>query len=674
MKMKLSLVFVLAGLMASGYEISADYSLRVDGRAVEVVRVPTPEVRLAVTNRHPYSYAPITAAKPVEITLESAVLDLSKARILPESKAVESRFRDGRLTFRMTPPEILVVEPTGRHRMLVLAASKPEAKAPDAKDPAVKFFGPGVHRPEKIFLKSNETLYLAPGAWVEGIVVATGDNITVCGSGVLSGAPWPWTKGPQDRATCINPDAGHLLTFRGRNLNVRDITAFSSFGWTTVLNGVTNAVIENYKIIGGRCVNDDGMDLARIRDVTVRNSFIRCQDDCIAPKWQGENLTVSNCTFMTDESNIVRIGYECDPGKAFRNYVFRDIDVLHLAMAKRDERRYWSNGVFLLQGANEATIEDVLFDRWRIEEYGAGDTFLVAKTMSIKEGAGSTKVGGCVRNVTVRNPLAPAILLKPALLHCFPCDPRHPVENVKLELNQAVTPAPRKAGGWMARHRLIAAAEVPDVVLVGDSITHFWAGRKSIGRMDDPETRDVWKETFAGLDVLDCAIAGDRTQSLLWHLDHGWLAKGDPKVIELMIGVNNSWTEDLSNVVNTPEEALVGIRTILSRLHGRYPRAEIVLSHILPTGKPQSRGRVFVEKLNGLLAGMPLDTYGGRVKRVDFGAMFLSEDGTISTNLMYDLTHPTDKGYRMLGARLRPEIDAALKRYGKGELYEIEMH
>ena len=81
-----------------------------------------------------------------------------------------------------------------------------------------------------------------------------------------------------------------------------------------------------------------------------------------------------------------------------------------------------------------------------------------------------------------------------------------------------------------------------------------------------------------------------------------------------------------------------------------------------------------VEKLNGLLAGMPLDTYGGRVKRVDFGAMFLSEDGTISTNLMYDLTHPTDKGYRMLGARLRPEIDAALKRYGKGELYEIEMH
>ena len=422
---------VAAAAEPKGYEISDDYVLSVNGKPTEVIRVPMPEVRLAETNRHPYSYAPITAAEPVEISLESRTFDLGRAVVLPESKGVKGTWRDGRLMFRMTPPQTLVVEPNGRHGMLVIAASKPEANVPDPKDPKVRYFGPGVHRPEKIRLQSDETLYLAPGAWVEGIVVGTGDNITVCGSGILSGAPWAWRKGPVDEKTNINR-IGHLLTFTGNNLTVRDVTAFSSFGWTTVLNNVTNAVVENYKIISGRCVNDDGIDLSQTKNVVVRNSFARTQDDCIAPKWAGEDLVVSNCTFVTDESNIVRVGYECNPGGSFRNLLFKDIDVLHLAMAKRGPELYWSNCAMLLQASHEGTIEDVTFDGWRLHEYGEGDVFFLAKTMSIGEtGRCFTQDGGRIRNVTVRNPTAPVKVTRD-MLHCIEKDAGHTVTDVKL--------------------------------------------------------------------------------------------------------------------------------------------------------------------------------------------------------------------------------------------------
>ena len=416
---------------------SPDYRLTVDGKPALVYHVPTPEVRLAKKDRHPYAYAPLTsAAESVEIAIESETLDLSKAEVLPASKGVRGRFADGRLTFRMKVPEILVVETTGRFRSLVIATSRPEANPPREGDAGVRFFGPGVHHPEVIRLKSNETLYLAPGAWVEGIVAAVGDNITVCGSGVLSGACWPWKKGPIDKETNINP-AGHLIAVKGNGFRMRDVTAFSSFGWTTVLNGVTNAVIENYKIIGGRCVNDDGVDVCKTKDVTIRNSFIRTQDDCIAPKWWCENLTVSNCTFVTDESNLVRIGYECVPGeekRGFRHLVFKNIDGLHLAMAKRTAERYWCNCALLVQASHGNRFEDILFENIRLKEFGEGDVFFCAKTMSIKETDGPwfTTDGGYIRGITVRNPSAPVPITR-EMLHCIAKDPQHPVEDVRLE-------------------------------------------------------------------------------------------------------------------------------------------------------------------------------------------------------------------------------------------------
>ena len=71
------------------------------------------------------------------------------------------------------------VEPDGRKGPLLLFANPLETDTPKQGDPNVVYFGPGVHKPEKIALQSGQTLYLAGGALVKAEVLAQGSNITI---------------------------------------------------------------------------------------------------------------------------------------------------------------------------------------------------------------------------------------------------------------------------------------------------------------------------------------------------------------------------------------------------------------------------------------------------------------------------------------------------------------
>ena len=171
-----------------------------NGRPLDVLGVPPPSMhdkQLAGEHCLPYYAAMFDADEEVEVVVES-VRDVTKARILPLSRGIRPKVESARrLSFRARPPFKVSVEPEVRHRALVLVANEPERDAPSAGTPGVRRVEAGRHHFDRpIELKSNETLYLAPGAWVEGIVAAVGDNITVCGSGVLSGACWDWRKGP----------------------------------------------------------------------------------------------------------------------------------------------------------------------------------------------------------------------------------------------------------------------------------------------------------------------------------------------------------------------------------------------------------------------------------------------------------------------------------------------
>src|SRR5262249_14601560 len=78
---------------------------------------------------------------------------------------------------------------------------------------------------------------------------------------------------------------------------------------------------------------------------------------------------------------------------------------------------------------------------------------------------------------------------------------------------------------WPARHAAIVAMmkeRQPEIVMLGDSIMHFWGGEPNgehvIGRNTAPE---VWDRFFRGHTVVNLGYGWDRTENVLWRLRHG---------------------------------------------------------------------------------------------------------------------------------------------------------
>jgi lysophospholipase L1-like esterase len=207
--------------------------------------------------------------------------------------------------------------------------------------------------------------------------------------------------------------------------------------------------------------------------------------------------------------------------------------------------------------------------------------------------------------------------------------------------NSAVAPSPRIE--WLQRVSAIDAKAHPiasniHLVFDGDSITDFWQGKG----------QPIWQERYAKLGAFDFAIAGDRTEHLLWRLSQGQVDGVRPKLIVLMIGTNNLGG-------NTPEQIAEGIRTIVAEYQKRCPGAVILLQAVFPRGQQASDpNRAKIKEINSIISKLG---DGKKVIYVDFGDKFLEPDGTLSAEIMPDFLHPSLKGYQIWADAIQPVID-----------------
>jgi lysophospholipase L1-like esterase len=204
---------------------------------------------------------------------------------------------------------------------------------------------------------------------------------------------------------------------------------------------------------------------------------------------------------------------------------------------------------------------------------------------------------------------------------------------------------------WAGRHAACAAlmkSRQPEIVMLGDSITHFWGGEPVGGRRTGA---DEWDRFFAGRRVVNLGYGWDRTENVLWRITHGEFDDVSPKVVVVMIGTNNI---DL----NSPDEIAAGIRAICAELHRRAPATRILLLGIFPRGAAPDATRAKVGAVNERIA--KLDGNDG-VTYLDVGKTFLEADGSISTDVMYDFLHPTAKGYAMWAAAIEPALNRLMK-------------
>jgi lysophospholipase L1-like esterase len=209
--------------------------------------------------------------------------------------------------------------------------------------------------------------------------------------------------------------------------------------------------------------------------------------------------------------------------------------------------------------------------------------------------------------------------------------------------HSAIDPAPRPDQGWKTRQDLLnkraqEAGEKAQVVFIGDSITQGWEG----------EGKEVWEKNYSKLNAVNLGIGGDRTQHVLWRLDHGNIDGLRPKAAVVMIGTNNSNGED-----NTVEQIAEGVQAIVKKLREKLPATKILLCSIFPRGENPNPQRGKILEVNQILQRL---ADGSNVIWIDFGYKYISDEGRISREIMPDYLHLTKAGYEIWADAIREPL------------------
>jgi len=376
---------------------SDDFCVRVDGKPVFVYQArvsavpfnqswPGYERPLDQTEIASFACWDMSGPVTVEVVSKQAV---DRVAVRPTSYGIQPKVDGNRITFALKRPRQVTVEVNGSHKALHLFANPPETDVPRLTDANVRYFGPGMHRPGKIVLKSNETVYIAGGAVVHGVIEATeASNLRILGRGILDVSTFKretkvWaendpsfeSKAPNERvaihtATDGGVFGGAISLCGCQNVHIEGIVIRDSNRWTLVPAGCRGIRIANVKLIGLWRFNTDGINIVNSEDVTIDGCFIRSFDDSICIKgqpgrcWHGyvagtrpvRNVTVSNCVIWNDWGTAFQFG-DGAWAPEIAHLLFRDCDIIrtcHIAM-----------GFGPAYGG--ATIQDVRFEDIRVE-------------------------------------------------------------------------------------------------------------------------------------------------------------------------------------------------------------------------------------------------------------------------------------------------------------------
>lgn len=325
------------------------------------------------------------------------------------------------------PTQLCFDPPFPERKPLFIYANALETSRPDPAAPSVRYFEAGrIHDAGAIELRSGETLYIEGGAIVRGTVEAQGaDGVRIAGHGILDGGG-------------RRLGGRRLMYFaKCRDVEITGIIAVGTPSWTIVLHRCKGCRVADVKQIGW-LVGSDGVDVVASHDVLIENCCLRNNDDCVVVKAfpgyhrnaidpdepapappTAENIEVRNCIlYNADAGNALEIGFELRSDRV-RNVHFHDCDVI---------AAHGEGGVFTIHNGDRATVEDILYERIRVEHYY--DRFIDLRVMHSRYSRDEER--GRIRNVTFRDiDAAPNRYNSVSLIGGW--DENHLVENVRME-------------------------------------------------------------------------------------------------------------------------------------------------------------------------------------------------------------------------------------------------
>lgn len=388
-------------------------------------------------SRTPIAYFDFEGAARIEITVPDQ--DLAKVKICPASYGLipETDRESHTVAFTITKPDTYTITfNDSPARAIHIFANSLETDAPSPGDKGVIYIGPGEWDIESIIMEDDQTLYLAGGCVVHGIVNANfAKNITVKGRGIIDGSKF---EGWQGKTAYIPLKFDHC-----DSVTLKDVIVLNANAWVCQAFDSQNGIIDGIKIISPR-PNGDGITLQSCVNYEVKNCFVRSWDDSLVVKnydGNSDNITFTNMQLWTDLAQSMEIGYETNKGSR------QDAKITNISFTNITVLNNFHKPVISVHNADDAIISDVVFKDIVVEnaQMGSGDgsemPYLIDINIAQSPNWSTTKERGQIRNITIENVLVLSGRNSPSRIQGF--DETHTVENVSIKnlviLGQQIT-------------------------------------------------------------------------------------------------------------------------------------------------------------------------------------------------------------------------------------------
>lgn len=287
------------------------------------------------------------------------------------------------------------------------------------------YIKPGIHK-KNIIAKSNDVIYIAAGAVIEGQIVCNNEkNVTICGRGIISGNNIP--------SWLIDKARPQINMNHSENIKIDGLIFLNSNCWALNLYQCKNIKINNIKIITAR-PNGDGISLQSCVSAYISNSFVRTWDDSLVIKnyssINSHDIYFDNIQIWTDLAQSCEIGYETNKGKAqnseIYNIHFNNIIVLH----------NFHKPVLSIHNADNAWVHDIFYNDIIVEDAQMGNedakynNQLIDLTINANTNWSSTKDRGKISDISIKNVKILSGNFSPSRILGY--DKNHNIKNVKI--------------------------------------------------------------------------------------------------------------------------------------------------------------------------------------------------------------------------------------------------
>ncbi|SEO07272.1 Glycosyl hydrolase family 49 [Mucilaginibacter gossypiicola] len=421
MKLKISLLLCMVSIFnqlkaqlitytaPTGAGLNTDYTVKVRQKSGPWQSVPVYAATVAdVVNmksefkKTSFAYFDFSGEVEVAVTYNRGPIE--NARIRPVGFGIIPKHNKKNLTFLLKEPKYISVEVNGDiFHNLQLFGNPLEITKPSTLDTNVIYFGPGIHVAGIIKPKSNQTVYIAGGAIVQGqILINKVQHVRVTGRGILTQLPVAGNKVTQSRQGAAKSRNDQLTINYSSDIEVEGITVLPH-KYSICMGQVNKVNISNFKSISFEG-NADGIDVFCSSNVAINNIFMRNSDDCIAlygHRWNFygnvDNVSVKNAVLWADIAHPILAGTHGDPEHpdTLRKLSFKNIDIL-----EQHEHQVDYQGCLALNAGDSNLIEEVSFEDIRIEDFREGQLLNLRVMFNHKY---NTAAGFGIRNVLFKN-------------------------------------------------------------------------------------------------------------------------------------------------------------------------------------------------------------------------------------------------------------------------------